>query len=105
MGKYGVFGLLMLWLIFATFLVNSAEAYLQDGSFTVDNGITQVDTTGDSDLDQIRNMGETFISAIGFQVVGLPAIISLIFFTIPTLILAYMSLDMLIALLNAIIPF
>lgn len=95
----------MLWLIFATYLVNSFETYLEDGSFSVDNPVHEVDDSGDSNLDKIKSMSNTFINAISFRVVGLPDIISLLFFTVPTLIFAYMSIDILIAFLDAILPF
>ena len=105
MGKYQLFGLLMIWLIFATYLVNTFDTYLGDDTFSVDNPINEIDTTGESDFDNVKGMANTFLSAISFQINGLPFIVSLLFFTIPTMIFAFMSIDILIALLNAVIPF
>lgn len=105
MTKHSLFGLIMLWLIFATFLVNAFEVYLADGTFSVDNPIGEVVTDADTEVGTIKSMGLTFINAISFRVNGLPMIASLLFFTVPTMIIAYMTLELLIKMLDAIIPF
>jgi len=105
MSKYSLFGLIMLWLLFATYLVSSFDAYLGDGSFSVDNPIGEIDTDADTEVGTVKSMGLTFINAVSFNVNGLPFIFSLFFFTIPTFILAYMTLEIFIKMLDAIIPF
>ena len=105
MSKYTVFGLIMLWLLFATFLVNAFDEYTADGSFSVNNPIGEVDTDADTEVGTIKSMSLTFINAVSFNIVGLPFIFSLIFFTIPTFMLAYMTLEIFIKMLDAIIPF
>ena len=105
MNKYILFGLLMLWLLFATYLVNAFDSYLDDDTFGVDNPIGDIGDEGDNNFETANNFARTLINAIFFQVNGLPFVVSLIFFTTPSFILAFMTLDMLIALINAILPF
>lgn len=105
MSKYSIFGLIMLWLLFATFLVNSFDAYLGDASFGVENPIGEVDTDADTEIGTVKSMSLTFINAVSFRVTGLPFIFALIFFTVPTFVLAFMTLEIFIKMLDAIIPF
>jgi len=105
MGKYSLFGLVMLWLLFATYLVNAFDVYLDDDTFSVDNPIGEIVTDADTEVGTIKSMGLTFINAISFNVNGLPFIFAFIFFTVPTFIIAYMTLELLIKMLDAIIPF
>ena len=105
MSKYSIFGLIMLWLLFATYLVDAFDVYMADGTFSVDNPIGEVITDADTEVGTVKSMGLTFINAVSFQVNGLPLIVSLIAFTVPTMILAYMTLEILIKILDAVIPF
>ena len=105
MSKYGLFGVIMLWLLFATYLVNAFEVYMGDNTFSVENPIGEIDTDADTEVGTVKSMGVTFINAVSFNVVGLPFIFSLLFFTIPSFILAFMSIEILIKILEAIIPF
>ena len=106
MSKYVLFGIIMAWLLFATFLVNAFDVYLDNDDFGVENPIDDVAVDGDDGtIDSARGFLKTFTSAVSFQVTGLPAIVSLFLFTIPTFILAYMTLELLIKFLSAIIPF
>ena len=105
MSKYGLFGVIMLWLLFATYLVNAFDVYMGDDTFSVENPIGEIDTDADTEVGTVKSMGVTFINAVSFNVVGLPFIFSLLFFTIPSFILAFMSIEILIKILEAIIPF
>ena len=105
MGKYGLFGIIMLWLLFATYLVNAFDVYMGDATFSVDNPIGEVVTEADTDIGTIESMGLTFINAVSFKVNGLPMIVSLLAFTVPTMMLSYMAIEILIKILDAIIPF
>lgn len=105
MSKYGLFGLIMLWLLFATYLVNAFDVYMDDGTFSVDNPIGAIDTDADTEVGTVKSMGLTFINAVSFNITGLPFIFSLLFFTVPTFILAYMTIEIFIKMLDAIIPF
>jgi len=105
MNKYGLFGIIMLWLLFATYLVNAFEVYMEDGTFSVENPIGEIDSDAETEVGTVKSMGVTFINAVQFKIIGLPFIFALIFFTIPTFILAYMSIEILIKILDAIIPF
>lgn len=105
MSKYSLFGLIMLWLLFATYLVNAFDVYMDDGTFSIDNPIGEVITDADTEVGTVKSMGLTFINAVSFQVNGLPMIVSLLAFTVPTMILAYMTIEILIKILDAVIPF
>lgn len=105
MSKYGLFGLIMLWLLFATYLVNAFEVYMDDETFSITNPIGDIEADGETDVGTVKNMGLTFINAVTFQVDGLPVIFAVIFFTAPSFVLAYMTLEILIKMLDAIIPF
>ena len=105
MSRYSLFGAIMLWLLFATFLVNAFDEYTGDGSFGVNNPIGEIDTDADTEVGTVKSMALTFINAVSFNIVGLPFIFSLIFFTIPSFMLVYMTLEILIKMLDAIIPF
>jgi hypothetical protein len=89
----------MAWLMMSTYVVNSFETYLNDGRFGVENEVQEVSTDGDTFLDQAGSLLSTFQNAVFFNVDGLPAIVSLICFTIPALIFAYMLFDALVELI------
>jgi len=105
MSKYALFGFIIAWLLLATFIVNSFEAYLGDGEFSIDNPIVDVATDGDDNEQSAKTMLATFVSAVSFQMNGLPVIFALVLFTVPTFILMFLSIELLIKFLDAVIPF
>ena len=105
MSKYALFGVLMAWLLMATYIVDSFSAYTGDDSFSVENPINDISTEGDNDSQKISSMVSTFFSAMTLQVTGLPNILALIMFTVPSFILMFMTLEITIKILDAVIPF
>lgn len=105
MNKYVLFGLIIGWLLFATFVVDAFDAYLDTDEFGVINPIDQIETDGSNEASSVRGFIRTFTSALTLQITGLPAIVSLILFGVPTFILAFMTLDLMIKFLQVIIPF
>ena len=105
MNKYALFGALMCWLLLATYIVDMADSYLANDDFNVENRVLEVSGDGETELEQMKSLGSTLLSAIFFNVTGLPAIVSLICFTVPSFIFSFMAIDMLLTFLEAVIPF
>lgn len=103
--KYKIFGILILWLFISTFLVNAFEDYLGNDTFGVENPVVEINADEEGALAQAQSMVVTFVALISFNVTGLPAIFSLIFFTVPAFIIGFMTLEILISIAAAIIPF
>lgn len=105
MSKYALFGLIMAWLLMATFIIDSFGVYLGDDTISVVNPINDLSTEGDNDTQKISSMVETFFSALTLQVVGLPNILAILMFGVPSFILMFMILEITIKILEAVIPF
>ena len=105
MSKYALFGFIMAWLLMATFIVDSFGAYLGDDSISVENPINEISTEGDNDTQKLSSMVNTFFSALTLQVTGLPDILAIIMFGVPSFILMFMTLELTIKILDAVIPF
>lgn len=96
MNKYMLFGVLMGWLIIATFIITSARNYLDNDDFDINNPIGDISSDGEGRVEQSYSMIGTFFSAITFQVVGLPNIVAMIMFQVPVFIMMYMLIEVLI---------
>ena len=105
MSKYALFGFIMAWLLMATFIVDSFGVYLGDASISVENPINEISTEGDNDAQKLSSMVNTFFSALTLQVTGLPDILAIIMFGVPSFILMFMTLELTIKILDAVIPF
>ena len=105
MSKYALFGCIIAWLLMATFIVDSFGSYLGTDEFTVENPIGEISGEGDSNTKIAKSMVSTFLDAMTLQVSGLPNIIAVLFFTIPSFILGFITLELILKFLEAIIPF
>lgn len=105
MNKYALFGFIMAWLLMATFIVDSFGAYLGNDDISITNPIDDFTDEGDNDTQKMRSMVSTFFSALTLQVVGLPNILAILMFGVPSFILMFMTLDITIKILEAVIPF
>lgn len=99
MNKYMSFGLIILWLLLATYLVEVFGLY--DQGVTVSGAIDSIDASDQGFLAQISGMLKVFWDIFTFQVTGLPAIIVVIFFTAPAFVIMYMLMDV----IKDLVPF
>lgn len=99
MSKYALFGVIILWLLLATYLVEVFGLY--EAGLTVTGGVDVIDSGAEGLLAQITGMLTIFWDVFTFQVVGLPDIVVVIFFTAPAIVIMYMLIDV----LKDMIPF
>lgn len=100
MNKFALFGLIIAWLLIATYFINVLENY-QSGIFSVDNPVQEIDIGGTGFLSQITGMIKTFFNIFLFQIEGLPVIVVVICFQVPAFIVLYMVIDV----VKDVIPF
>lgn len=96
MNKYLTLGVLMFLLLFATYVVD-----LTDGYSTSSDPNQVVDTPEDTDRITVFTMIGTFFDILTFKIVGLPAILNVLFFYPITIIIGYMVIDI----LKDLVPF
>lgn len=99
MNKYVLFGLLMAWLLIATYLVNSFEVYLNAGDFVVTGGITAPASLTGGFFAQAGQMWDTFVTLLVFNIEGIPLLITVLFFKVPAFIFIYMLIDIVVNLI------
>lgn len=95
MSKYALYGVLTLYLIIVTIIVDNTTAY------TVTTGIDEAINTGGFSVDTLFTFGKTFIGIIFFEIEGFPPILWLLMFHPALLVFLFMTLDI----LKDIIPF
>jgi len=92
MNKYAFFGLIVLWLILATYIIAAVNNFDASG-MVVSGAINSGDVVAGGFLSQINGLLNIFWSIFSLQVTGMPDIIIIIFFDIPVIIVGYMIID------------
>lgn len=94
MNRAQLFGLLMLWLLLITFILNSFIEYNSELGLTISGNIdTFSGSTDDSNWTNTISLMRTFWGALTFSIQGLPVIFNLLF-QIPTFMIGFMTLQM-----------
>ena len=101
MNKYALFGLLILWLLVATYLIAIFNSYDPTTGVTVVGGINAVAPGDGGFLSQIGNLLLVFWSIFSLQISGFPVIVIIILFDVPVFIVVYMFIDI----IKDLIPF
>lgn len=99
MSKYSLFGVIVLWLLLATYLVDVFGLY--EAGVTVTGGVDVIDSGAEGFLAQIMGLLKMFWDIFSFKVVGLPPIVVVIFFTAPAFVVAFMLIDI----IKDLVPF
>ena len=100
MNKYAFFGLIVLWLVLATFIIAAVNNFGTSG-LSVTGEIAQSSAGTGGYLSQLGGLLSVFWSIFTLQVAGLPAILVIIFFDIPVIIVGFMIMDV----IKYLIPF
>ena len=89
MSKPALFGVLFLWLVMITFIVNSIVEYDPTTDLGINNPVEVVEQDEETGWAQVTSLMGTYWNALTFGIDGLPAIFNL-FFQVPTAIIAFM---------------
>jgi len=89
MSKPALFGVLFLWLVMITFIVNSVVEYDPSTDIGINNPVEVIEVEDGSQWTQFTSLMGTFWNALTFGIDGLPVIFNL-FFQVPTAIIGFM---------------
>ena len=96
MNKYTFFGLLILYLVIVSFLVDASAIY------SIDNGLeTSLTVSSDATITGVIGMVGVFTRLLFFNVVGVPAWVTMIFIYPVVFVFWFMVVDV----LKDLIPF
>lgn len=99
MSKPALMGVLFLWLVIITFIVNAVITYDNSTDLAINNPLqNETAQADDGILAQSTSLLATYWNAITFNVEGLPIIFNL-FFQVPTVIITFMLLEFIIELI------
>jgi len=84
-----LFGLLFLWLVVITFLVNAITTFDPASGLSISNPLTSLNSGDGAESFQVFSLLKTYWGALTFSINGLPVVFNL-FFQVPTAIISYM---------------
>jgi len=91
MSKAGLFGVLVLWLVVVTYIVNAFVVFDPSTDLAVFNPVEVFEQDDGGVLSQSASLLSVFWKALTFRIEGLPVLFNL-FFQVPTTIIGYMIL-------------